>query len=86
MGDPSTGDPSMGVQATGVPPTHLARSSIQAWLPDGLIQKLIETMGGPASAKISASRYRCFLAFPDVRQSCSADLSSVIHSSSVQQR
>jgi hypothetical protein len=60
-------DPLMGVQATCVPPTHLARSSIPAWLPDALIQKVIETMGAPASAKISASRHRCCLALPDVR-------------------
>ena len=76
MGGQATGDPwmvmadpSMGVQATGVQQLiHLARSSIPAWLPDGLT----ETMSA-ASAKISAIRYRCCLAFPDVRQNCSAD-------------
>jgi len=87
MGDPLTvmADPSTGGQATGGQPTHLARSSIQAWLADGLIQELTETMSA-ASAKISASRHRCCchcceraaiphskcLAFPDVRH-CSVD-------------
>jgi hypothetical protein len=98
MGGRATGDPlkvmadrpmavqAMAVRATGVQPTRLARSSIPVGLPDGLIQKLTETMGAPASVKISASRYRCCccrerapmpnsncLAFPDVRQNCSAD-------------
>jgi hypothetical protein len=100
MGDRSMGDPSMGVQATGAPPTHLARSSFQAWLPDGLIQKLIEGMGARASAKISAIRHHCCchccerpaipnsncLAFPDVRRNCSVGLSGAIQSSAVRQR
>jgi hypothetical protein len=98
MGGQATGDPlkvmadrpmavqAMAVRATGVQPTRLARSSIPVGLPDGLIQKLTETMGAPASAKISASRHRCCcqgcerasiphsncLAFPDV-QHCSVD-------------
>jgi hypothetical protein len=59
MGDRSMGVQAMGVQATGAQPTHLARSSIQAWLPDGLIQKLIERMSAGASAKIFAIRHRC---------------------------
>jgi hypothetical protein len=67
MADPLMGVQAMGVQATCVPPTHLARSSIPACLTDALIQKVIETMGAPASAKISAIRHRCCLAFPDVR-------------------
>jgi cobalamin synthase len=94
MGAQATGDPlmvmadpSMGVQATGVQQLiHLARSSIPAWLPDGLT----ETMSA-ASAKTSAIRHRycccrerapipnsnC-LAFPDVRQNCSVDPSGAI--------
>ena len=57
MGDPLMvmADRPMGVQATGVQPSRLARSSIQAWLPDGLIRR----MGARASAKISASPHRC---------------------------
>ena len=93
------GEPATGVQPTGAQSIHLARSSIPVWLPDGLIPKLMETMGAPASAKISASRHRCCchccerapiphsncLAFPDV-QNCSVDLGSAVQSSAIQQR
>jgi len=93
MGVQATGDPSMGVQVMGVQPVRLVRSSIQAWLKDGLIQ----TMGAGASAKIFAIRHRCYchccerapipnsncLAFPDVRQNCSVDPWVAIQSSAV---
>jgi hypothetical protein len=59
MGEPAMGEPATGVQPTVAQSIHLARSSIPVWLPDGLIPKMMETMGATASAKISASRHRC---------------------------
>src|SRR5258707_14896187 len=56
LSDPSADDPATGAQAMDVQPVHLARSSIQAWLPDELIRR----MGAGASARIFAIRHRCY--------------------------